>query len=137
MSYISKTTIDKDTPTVKKCELTLKVSLHSLEDIPAKQLQTMLQHVLHDWNDGRYPFDVEMFKHGLNKCMLNALMSVIEKEAQDEFGHEKVVSHGGRQHTARWYIEAQKRYAEASEPWTQDDWEVTITPSEEYNALQS
>jgi len=128
---ISVTTItggDNSGPRIEKNELVLRFPLHSwgpLED--GDITATMLQHVLREWNDGRYPFEAEMIANGLSTCLKRAQYEVEAQKAQEEFGHEMVVSKDGRSETARWYIEALKRHEAARDrPYIMSEPEVEI-----------
>lgn len=116
-----------DLPPIRDYTLTLKFKLQNWGELddPA-ELAKMLQHVLRDWDEGRYPFDVEMIVAGLSRCLRRAAYNVVEKEAQEEFGHETVPTHGGRGETARWYLETEKRFAKIKKPWTNSEPEVEI-----------
>lgn len=126
---ISSQTISADDPVpeVFEYDLTLSFKLTSQEELDYPELESMLRHVLRDWRDGRHPFNAEMLQEGLSRCLKNAMYHHIERQCQQEFGREMVVSHGGRGKTAKWHIEAQKRYAKCQHPWLQDEPEVTIT----------
>jgi len=126
---ISSHTIRADDPVPEShdYELTLTFKLTSLEELDYPELGSMLQHVLWDWRDGRYPFHVEMVYEGLAQCLKNAMYHHIERQCQQEFGREMVITHGERGKTAKWYIETQKRYAECKHHWLQDKPEVKIT----------
>jgi hypothetical protein len=113
---------------IKDYTLTLKFKLQNWGKLAdPDELARMLQHVLRDWNEGRYPFDAEMIVAGLSRCLRRAVYHTVEKEAQDEFGHEIVTTHEGYGNTAKWYLEAEKRFAETKKPWTNSEPKVEIT----------
>lgn len=119
---------DDNLPDIKDYTLTLKFKLQNWGELDdSAELARMLQYALRDWNEGRYPFDAEMIVAGLSRCLSRAAYNVVEKEAQEEFGHETVTTHGGHGETARWYLEARKRFAEAKKPWTDSEPEVEIS----------
>lgn len=125
---ISVTTIraGDNVPKTQKRTLTLKFPLESSEDIDGENLATMLQHYLRDWQDGRRPFHAEMIQVGLSRCLNHALLDTLEKEAQEEFGHEMIQVRPNSK-VARWYLEAQKRYDQCQKPWLQPEPIVEIT----------
>ena len=113
--------------------LTLKFKLQSdkKDELDGPAIGQMLQHILQDWNDGRHPFSAEMVSAGLGRCLNDAFYNLIEKECQDEFGNE-MVPHTNSQgevngETAKWCIEAEKRYAKRHRPWLNSEPEVEIT----------
>ncbi len=119
---------DDDLPDIKDYTLTLKFKLQNWGELAdSDELARMLQYVLRDWNEGRYPFDTEMITAGLSRCLRRAAYNVVEKEAQEEFGHETVTTHEGRGEIAKWHLEAEKRFAETKKPWTNSEPEVEIS----------
>lgn len=118
---------DSPLPEIKDHTLTLKFKLQSWGELDRDELAKMLQCVFQDWNDGRHPFDAEMITAGLARCLKRAVYHTIEKEAQDEFGHELVPRSDGMGDTSRWCLEADKRFAERKKPWINSEPEVEIT----------
>jgi len=114
-------------PEVFEYDLTISFKLNSLEELDYPELESMLRHVLRDWREGRYPFNAEMIQVGLDQSLKHAAYLQIERQCQQEFGREMVVSHGGRGKTAKWYLEAQKRFANCQRPWVNSEPEVKIT----------
>lgn len=119
--------IGDDLPEIKDHTLTLKFKLQSWGELDCDELAEMLRHVFQDYSDGRHPFDVEMTTAGLARCLKRAVYHTIEKETQDEFGHERVPHSDGRGYTSKWSIEADKRFAERKRPWINNEPEVEIT----------
>jgi len=108
---VHRITSDSSIPRIEKNELVLRFPLQSwgpLED--GEITATMLQHVLRDWRDGRYPFEAEMITSGLSRCLKRAQYEVEAQRAQEEFGNEMIVSEDGKSQTAKWHIEAGKRH---------------------------
>lgn len=68
----------------------------------------MMTHILRDWRDGRYPFDVEMIKDGVYRCMKWAMYEMVCEEMQNKYGNEMVAREDGSGSTARWVLEADK-----------------------------
>jgi hypothetical protein len=116
-------------PVLEDHTLTLKFKLQSYiaDELDCDELARMLHEALRDYMDGRHPFNAEMVSVGLGNCLNGAFYNLIEKECQDEFGHETVPHEGGNGYTAKWCIEAEKRYAAARKPWLNDEPEVEIT----------
>lgn len=116
-------------PVIEDHTLTLKFKLQSYiaDDLNCDELAWLLHEIMRDWNDGRYRFSAEMVSVGLGKCMDNAFYHLIEKECQDEFGNEMVPHEGGNGETAKWCLEAEKRYAKRRRPWLNSEPEVEIT----------
>jgi len=108
---ISVTTITADTPLPKRqhdYELNIKVKMRTYNGaLDTEAFTFMLNSVLDDWMDGRRPFDVEMIRDGLFRCLKQAAYGVVCQQTQEEFGNEVVEHSNGS--TARWYLEAEKR----------------------------
>lgn len=115
--------------TIEEHTLTLKFRLQSYiaDELDCDELARMLHEALRDYSDGRYPFNAEMVSVGLGRCLNDAFYNLIEKECQDEFGNEMVPHEGGNGHTAKWCLEADKRYAKRRKPWLNSEPEVEIT----------
>lgn len=126
MGLISSTTITSDTPTPKtyEYEMTLKFKLTSWDKPLDTELGVALSRILRDWNDGRYPFDVEMIQRGLHQCLKQAAYQVVQKAMQEKHGNEMIESADGRSQTAKWYLESQKVKIEA--PYMSSEPEVKI-----------
>lgn len=99
---------NENIPVRHEATLTITIPLDSFDGPIDSKIGQMLENVLNDWRDGRYPFDVEMFKNGLHHCIKHAVSLCIEEEMHHKFGNEMVVSDDGRGSTARWYLESQK-----------------------------
>lgn len=128
MALVSKTTItsDDDRPEPRDYTLTLKIHLTKYDGNglhPA--LGAMLNHVLHDWRDGRHPFQVEQMHDGLARVFKSAVYCAIQRDCQEVYGNEMVET-GPRSQTAKWAIEAEKLYNEFQMPHIHADWEARI-----------
>lgn len=111
--------------------LTFKLQSYIADELDCDELARMLYERLRDWRDGRHPFNAEMVSVGLGHCLNDAFYNLIEEECHKKFGNEMVPStnskgevNGG---TAKWHLEAQKRYAKARKPWLNEEPEVEIT----------
>jgi hypothetical protein len=72
-------------------------------------LATALNRIFQDWNDGRYPFAVEMVERGLMDCVRDGVYQCCQKRADVKFGNEMVqTSPNGT--TSRAYMEANDEY---------------------------
>jgi|GEM_PF-4282390 len=111
-------------------KLTLTYKLTAPEPIDPDELAEFLQYAFQDYRDGRNGFFTEMVTHGLLKNMNTALYEGECRKAQGEFGNEMVSSHGGRGHTAKWYLEATKRHAKRAKPWINSEPTVTLEPDD-------
>jgi len=107
--------------------LTFKLQSYIADELDCAELGRMLYERLRDWNDGRHPFNAEMVSVGLGRCLNDAFSNLVEKECQAEFGNEMVPHEGGNGETAKWCLEAGKRYAKARKPWLNNEPEVEIT----------
>jgi len=110
MELISSTSITSDTPVPKmyEYEMTLKFKLTSWDKPLDTELGVALGRILRDWDEGRYPFDVEMIQRGLHQCLKQAAYQVVQKAMQEKHGNELIESADGRSRTAKWYLESQK-----------------------------
>lgn len=107
---VSITVIDNSTPIPVRHSATLTISfpLDSYEGPIDPAIAENLEYLMHCWDEGRYPFCVEMVKNGLHDCLKVAARDVVEKAMQRKHGREMVVSPDGRSQTARWLIETEK-----------------------------
>lgn len=118
---ISITTIDGSTPIPERHEarLVLEIPLDSFDGPIDPEIGTMLTHIMRDWRDGRYPFEVEQVKNGLHQCIKWACRMLLEQKMQDKYGNEMVVSEDGRSRTAKWHLEASA--AKLIYPWMNEE----------------
>lgn len=110
---ISVVSITGDTPpsdtTVYELALKFKLRTYGGEKLRCEDFARILGYRMDDWCDGRRPFDVEMIRDGLFRCLKTTAYEVVCEDTQREFGRQVVSSEGGRRQTSRWYLEAQKR----------------------------
>ena len=88
--------------------LTIELDFMTWDKPVNPELSEMLNHVLQDWSDGRYPFDVEMLYEGISRAIKKAAQHVVQKEMDDKYGDEMVVSEDGNSRMSRAYLEAAK-----------------------------
>jgi hypothetical protein len=106
-------------------ELNLKINFSTFdEELDCEAFAKMLEWGMDAWQDGRRPFDVEMFRNGLYECMKKAAYEVLCQQTQKEFGTEVIVSEDGLSEMARWAIEAEER--EQVVPEFSDSFKVEI-----------
>lgn len=81
-------------------------------DGPPSDLRKEINEIFRSWSDGRYPFSVEMVRHGLEDVVASAVRSAVDAQAREEFGDEMVDTslpeHLGRSQTRRSHLEAEK-----------------------------
>jgi len=112
-------------PERKDYDVTLKFKLSTFaESLDCPSLTRMLQNVFKWWDEGRYPFDVEMVQAGLGRCINRALQMLLEEQMQEKYGHEMVPN--GNRHTAKWCLEAEKAYHDLHKPWLNTEPTVEI-----------
>jgi hypothetical protein len=129
MALVSKTTITGDDkhPEPKDYTLTLKIHLTKYDGNglhPA--LGAMLNHVLHDWRDGRHPFFVEQMHVGLEAVFRNAVYAAIQRDCQEVYKDEPMVQLSETHQQSRWSFEADKLMKEFDMPHIRDNWEASI-----------
>lgn len=128
MALISTTTISGDDsyPEPKDYEITLKIKVTKYDGNglhPA--LGAMMNRVLEDWNEGRYPFFVEQMHQGLEDVFKNAVYAAIQRDCQEVYGKEMVeVSPNHKQ--SRWSIEASKLMSEFDMPFMHPTWKAKV-----------
>jgi|GEM_PF-2992559 len=113
MNLVSKRTIKADdpVPTPHHYELTLTFEMTQYGSPVDPDLATALNRILHDWRDGRHPFEAEMVEEGLRMCIKNALYQCCQKRAMEKYGNEMVHLTETWQ-KSRWSIEAEKEFDE-------------------------
>lgn len=122
---ISKTTITNEPVERHEYELTLKIPLMFYDGDLDPRTAQYLQNVLRDWQDGRYPFYVEMIHEGFWKCLTKALTDCIIEDCQTKFGREMVQMSPTHQ-ASKWSLEAAKR--KPNMPHMKEEIEVDIRP---------
>jgi hypothetical protein len=106
-------------------EMTITFKLSTF-DVPAHpELSKTLEQLFQDFEDGRYPFDVEMMQNGLYKCLKIATFAAMERDMQAKFGDETVET-GPDTYEARWYREAKKANVDMMTPFFTDSPTVHI-----------
>jgi hypothetical protein len=106
---ISVTRITADTPLPERhdYELNIRVPMRTYDgELDVESFAFMLNSLMDDWSDGRRPFDIEMIRNGLYRCLKRAAYEVVCKRMQEKFGNEMVGDE--RRSTAKWLIEADK-----------------------------
>lgn len=76
-------------------------------DGPASDLRWEIDHILGQWSDGRYPFNVELIREGLEGVVCRAVRLAVEQAARKEFGDE-MVQVSPRSQSSRSCVEADK-----------------------------
>lgn len=109
---------------VHEYEMTLKFKLHTLDAPLDPGFAQALHNIFDDYEDGRYPFSVEMMQNGLSDCMRDAAHWLVSNSMIARYGNEVVESDDGRRRTSRWYLESQK--AEPVVPYICEPPEVSI-----------
>jgi hypothetical protein len=74
---------------------------------PSSDLREEMDYILGNWSDGRYPFCVEMIRHGLEDLVGGAVRRAVDAQAHKEFGDEMVTT-GPNSQTSRAHLEAEK-----------------------------
>jgi hypothetical protein len=73
--------------------ITLPIEIYNL-DYDLSELDQYLEWHFSDWDEGRYPFDTEIAKHGLNMCIKNAVCQLVSQVEYDKYNGEYIESPG-------------------------------------------
>ena len=89
----------------KKTECTLNISVKVCIDGDAtglvpENIAKMLQHHFRCWNDGRYPFDVELIHHGLISSLKHAKRDCLHEHFENVHGRVMVKTGPGSSSSA-------------------------------------
>src|SRR5580698_3869796 len=76
--------------------------------ISAERLEGAISAILSDWNDGRFPFDVEMINRGARNVVDGAVSEVVTQAMFREHGSVMLDSPEGGGSTAKAVLEASK-----------------------------
>jgi len=124
----SKTTISGDDKTseARDYEITIKVKVTAYNgDKLHPAIGAMMNNVLNDWREGRYPFFVEQMHEGLEATFKNALYAAFQRDCQEEFGTERVkIDETSRR--SRWIIAADNQMKKFNMPYFHTDWKAKI-----------
>ena len=114
MSLISKQTIKADDtpPVAHDYELTLTFKVTQYDSPVDPDLSTALNRIFHDWDEGRFPFNVEMVNEGLRMSIKNALYQCCQKRAQGRDNAREMVVRSEGYLRSRWSIEAEEEFDE-------------------------
>lgn len=126
MQPIGVYTIQGGQPTAEQDHtITLSVKLHlaPIKDITLADLERHLQYVLEDWNEGRYPFDVEQLRHGLHASVSRAISNAIAEREQRLHDGEYYTVRNGK--TAKWCYTARRAFKRVVW-WLNDTLKCTI-----------
>jgi hypothetical protein len=74
---------------------------------PSSDLRFDIDRILGAWSDGRYPFSVELIRHGIEEVVAAAVRSAVDAQARGEFGDEMVATSPDSK-TSRAHLEAEK-----------------------------
>lgn len=95
------------------------------------ELAAEIQKELRNWNEGRYPFMVEMIQQGLSEVVKMAIYRLCDRRAFAQTGNEMVET-GPGSFTSKAHIEGQEAYKaivdkfDAGRLWLDDEPEVKI-----------
>jgi len=106
-------------------ELTLTFKLSTFDQPIHPAFAMRLNQLFGDWNDGRYPFDVEMVQNGIDRCFKQAAFMAVQCDMQEKFGNEMVET-SPNSSEARWYTEAKKVDTRKMVPFFRDEPHVRI-----------
>jgi len=69
-------------PPMTKFNLTLtipvSINIENLDGVKIDQISKHLSYDLENWNDGRYPLEVELLSHAANRLLKSAISKAIE-----------------------------------------------------------
>lgn len=113
---ISMTKVNNNGPTRRDYTVTLTFKAHTWDKKVDPDLATQMGNVLRDWDEGRYPFDVEMVQEGINRVIKQAMYQACQKRADEKYGNEMLPTKDDKGEVngsiSRAYMEAQKEYDE-------------------------
>jgi len=99
-------------PTPHDYELTLTFRVTQYGSPVDPDLAVSVNRILHDWEEGRYPFSVEMLHEGLRQCIKNALYQCCQKRAKEMPDAKEMVQIAQGHRRSRWHIEAEREFDE-------------------------
>jgi len=108
--------------------------INNLPFITAERLERFLNHHAHNWRDGRYPLDVEVFRERLFQMVRNAALDCIQDHTHTMFPGEIIEGETGS--TSRWVMEAEPIEKELfiwAQDGEQDKIEVTMASTKSGN----
>ena len=95
----------------KEIILRIPVSLPEV-GVDLERIAAMLGYTLTDYNDGRYPFNIEMFQNGLSNCLKTAIRHAVE-EREEKLHKGEYVPHYNSEgecngKTAKWVFTSEE-----------------------------
>lgn len=91
----------------KRVTLTFDVDVLGPDDLDDKTLHENMEKVLLDWDEGRYPFSVEMLNRGLVDCFQKAVVNTVGDKIPKSYAEEFVPFETGGM-VNRFYVERDK-----------------------------
>lgn len=92
--------------------ITVPVEITPVEGVTPAKIASVLQWILTNWSDGRYPFSSELITHGLTLALRRAVEEAVSEVEGQKFGGETVpyfdangIENGA---TAKWLITTEK-----------------------------
>lgn len=111
---ISMTKVNNNGPTRRDYTVTLTFKAHTWDGKVDPDIATQMSNVFQNWNDGRYPFDVEMVQNGIEQIIKQAMYQSCQKRADEKYGNEMLPTKNDKGEVngeiSRSYLEAQKEY---------------------------
>jgi len=127
---------DEPQPTRHEYALTLTFKAHTWGEEIDPTLASELGGSFSDWEDGRYPLNVEMIQHSLRELLSDALYGTCVRWARKKYGLEMVQT-SPTSRRSRAYIEAEKEHARIMKAntgprlWIGDEPTINIKPKDE------
>ena len=96
---LSVTTITKDTKFPEPMRFDVTVTIH-LEiwncDYDYSNLEKFLGYHFSDYEDGRYPFDTELFKHALSMCLKRVVSQCVQEAEYEKYKGQYIKHENGK-----------------------------------------
>jgi len=106
----------------------IDINLSQLDGITAKDIERHLYYLLTDYNDGRYPFDVELFSNGLRRCIKRAVIQAVEEVHGERYKGQYITTEDEKSSTsmAKWLATSEIVIKQLQFGFV-NDWKVKIT----------
>lgn len=130
---INVTKITNVRPTNYEYTLTLKFKANTWGAPVDPELAKEIERELRNWDEGRYPFMVEMLQRGLDEVIKMAIYRLCDRRAFEQTGNEMIET-GPGSFTSKAHIEGQEAYKaivdkfDAGWLWVDEEPTVNIEP---------